>query len=88
MTRPHQQGAASAAPTFNAAQWFAAWADHGGIAMLVGDRLYVSRLQGLDTGATEALDRLRALIHRPGAGNALAGLLRANSGMMTAEALS
>ena len=68
-------GAASAAPTIDARAWLAAWADHGGIAMLLGNRLYVSRMPGLDRGATDALDRLRGWIHQPGAGNALAGVL-------------
>ena len=68
--------------TFDAPVWFAAWSDHGGIAMLVGDRLYVSRLQGIDASAARRLDSLKAVIHcSPGAGGALAGLLRANSGM-------
>jgi hypothetical protein len=68
--------------TFDAPKWFAAWSDNGGIAMLVGDRLYVSRLSGIDATASRQLDSLRASIHHAGAGEALAGLLRANSGMM------
>ena len=67
--------------TFDAPAWFAAWSDNGGIAMLIGDRLFVSRLACLDTSAARQLDRLRPSVHTPGAGEALAGLLRANSGM-------
>ncbi len=73
--------APSVAP-FDAAAWLAAWSDHGGIAMLVGDRLWVSRLATIDKGAATALDTLRGHLHRPGAPDALAGLLRANAGGM------
>jgi hypothetical protein len=55
--------------------------------MLVGDRLYVSRLSCIDAIASRQLDSLRASIHHAGAGEALADLLRANSGM-TQEALA
>jgi hypothetical protein len=65
---------------FDAAAWLAAWSDHGGIAMLVGDRLWVSRLTAIDRSAATALDTLRGHLHRPGAPDALAGLLRANAG--------
>ena len=68
-------GAASAAPTLDARAWLAAWADHGGIAMLLGNRLFVSRMPGLDRSATQSLDRLRHWIMQPGAGEALAGVL-------------
>lgn len=95
MAQRQQQGAASAAPitapqtsakignvAFDPAIWLAAWSDHGGIAMLVGDRLWVSRLSAIDRGAATALDTLRGHLHRPGAPDALAGLLRANAGGM------
>jgi hypothetical protein len=68
-----------AAQTFDAAGWFSAWSQHGGVAMLTGDRLWVGRISPLDREAADALDRLRAHLHAPGAGNALAGLLRANA---------
>lgn len=65
--------------TFDAAGWFSAWSHHGGVAMLTGDRLWVGRISPLDREAAQALDRLRADLHTPGAGNALAGLLRENA---------
>lgn len=78
----HQHGAAPAAATFDPAIWLAAWSDHGGIAMLVGDKLCVSRLAAIDRAGVMALDTLRGHLHRPGAPEALAGLLRANAGGM------
>lgn len=75
-----QQGAASTAPTFDAPAWFAAWSDHGGIAILVCDRLWVGRIRPLDRRATQTLDGLQRLLCNPGATTALAGLLRANAG--------
>lgn len=68
------------AQAFDPAAWLAAWSDHGGIAMLVGERLWLGRLSGVDRGALTALDTLRGHLHRPGAPDALAGLLRANAG--------
>lgn len=68
------------APAFDAAAWFTAWSDHGGIAMLLGDRLWIGRAPVLDRHATERLNNLRAPITHPEAQNALAGLLRANAG--------
>jgi hypothetical protein len=62
-------------PTLDARAWLAAWADNGGIAVLAGDRLFVSRATGLDRTATESLDRLKRWIHQPGARDALAGVL-------------
>ena len=47
--------------------------------MLTGDRLWVGRISPLDREAAQALDQLRPHLHTPGAGNALAGLLRANA---------
>lgn len=70
---------AMTAHTFDAAGWFTAWSQHGGVAMLTGDRLWVGRISPLDREAAQALDRLRPHLHMPGAGNALAGLLRANA---------
>ena len=75
-------GAASAVP-FDASAWLAAWSDHGGVVMLAGDHLYVSRLHGIDRAAARTLDSLRVHVQRPGAGEALAGLLRRRSGEMT-----
>jgi hypothetical protein len=76
MQHQAQQRARDArAPIPDARAWLAAWADHGGIAMLLGPRLYVSRLAGLDRGATQRLNELRGWIMRPGAGEALAGVL-------------
>ena len=66
---------ASAPRALDARAWLAAWADHGGIAILAGDRLYVSRRAGLDRSAAQRLDQLRCWIFRPGARDALAGLL-------------
>ncbi|MBI0477494.1 hypothetical protein D9601_19345 [Sphingomonas sp. MA1305] len=68
------------APAFDAAAWFAAWSDHGGIAMLLGDRLWIGRAPVLDRDATRSLNGLRGPIMQPGAQMALAGLLRANAG--------
>ena len=73
-----EQGAS--APTFDAAAWFAAWSDHGGVAILTGERLFVSRIAPLDCTASQRLDALRGQIMRPEAANALAGLLRSNAG--------
>ncbi len=76
MTTTINQGAASAAPTFDPAAWFTAWSDNGGIAMLIGDRLWVGRTPALDRTAAHRLDELRRYIVAPGAVSALAGLLR------------
>lgn len=73
------QGAASAAPAFDAPAWLAAWADHGGVAMLAGDRLFVGRLAGIDRQAAHTLDSLRSAIHQPGAGEAITATLRLRS---------
>jgi hypothetical protein len=68
------------APAFDAAAWFDAWSDYGGIAMLLGDRLWIGRAPVLDRRATQRLNDLRGPITHPEAKNALAGLLRANAG--------
>ncbi|WP_294211341.1 hypothetical protein [uncultured Sphingomonas sp.] len=67
------------APAFDAAAWFAAWSDHGGIAMLLGDRLWIGRAPVLDRQATQRLNDLRGPIIHPEAQDALAWLLRANA---------
>jgi hypothetical protein len=64
---------------FNAADWFATWCDHGGIAMLLGDRVWIGRTAALDHAATQRLNQLREPITAPDAQHALAGLLRANA---------
>ncbi|MBI0475739.1 hypothetical protein D9601_10285 [Sphingomonas sp. MA1305] len=69
------------APAFDAAAWFAAWSDHGGIAMLLGDRLWIGRAPVLDRDAARSLNGLRGPIMHPDAQNALAGLLRANAAL-------
>lgn len=69
------------APAFDAAAWFAAWSDHGGIAMLLGDRLWIGRAPVLDRDATRSLNGLRGPIMHPDAQYALAGLLRANAAL-------
>lgn len=67
------------APAFDAAAWFAAWSDHGGIAMLLGDRLWIGRAPVRDRQATQRLNDLRGPIIYRDAQIALAGLLRANA---------
>ncbi len=74
-----QQGAAQSAPAFDPAAWFAMWSDHGGVAMLIGDRLWVGRTQPLEQESVQTLNAIRARLHAPGAAMALAGLLRASS---------
>jgi hypothetical protein len=72
-----QEGAALSAPTFDPASWFAMWSEHGGVAMMIGDRLWVGRTQQLQPEAAQTLDAIRARLHAPGAAMALAKLLRA-----------
>jgi len=67
------------AHTFNAAAWFATWCDHGGIAILLGDRVWIGRAAAPDRVATQRLNQLRAPITAPDAQMALVGLLRANA---------
>lgn len=64
---------------FNAAEWFADWCDHGGIAMLIGNAVWIGRTAALDRKAAQRLNVLRAPITAPAAQMALAGLLRANA---------
>ncbi len=65
------------ATPFDASAWLNAWSDQGGIVMLVDDRLWLSRLATIDRSSAVALDTLRGHLHRPGAKDALADLLRA-----------
>ncbi|WP_422057967.1 hypothetical protein [Sphingomonas sp.] len=76
-------GAAQAAP-FDAARWFADWSDNGGVVIVTGERLFVSRIAAIDCRAAQRLDTLRAQIMHPEAAQALAGLLRAKSGEVDA----
>jgi hypothetical protein len=64
---------------FDPAAWFTMWSDHGGVAMMIGERLWVGRTQPLEQEATQTLNAIRARLHAPGAAMALAGLLRASS---------
>ena len=80
MASTAQQGAVSAAPSFTASEWLAQWSDHGGIAILANDRLYLSRSPCVDREAHQTLDRLRqAITARRANGEALAALLIARS---------
>jgi hypothetical protein len=58
--------------TFDAAAWLADWSDHGGIVLLVGDRLYLRRIAAIDRAAGLALDALRGRMLRVGGGAAIA----------------
>jgi hypothetical protein len=60
---------------FNATAWFAAWSDHGGIAILADDRLYLRRSPFLDRATTAELDRLRTVMLRSDGGPAIAEML-------------
>jgi hypothetical protein len=60
------------AATFDASAWLVEWADHGGIVLLVQDRLYLRRMAAIDRAATAALDRLRTIMLRSGGGMAIA----------------
>lgn len=64
---------------FNAADWFATWCDHGGIAMLIGNRVWIGRTAALDREATQRLNQLRRPVITPDAQIALVRLLRANA---------
>jgi hypothetical protein len=69
--------------TFDAAAWFAAWSDNGGIVMLNGDRLWIGRGPAVGAEAARALEKLRGrLLGTPDAHAALAALLRAKAGGM------
>ena len=56
------------ATAFDASRWLAAWAENGGIYMLVGMDLHLRRLRPLDQQATSNLDRLRDQMLRSGGG--------------------
>lgn len=86
MTQHTNTGAARAAPTLDARAWLAAWADHGGIALLAGNRLYVSRMPGLDQGAAQRLNALKGWLWHPGAAKALAGVLSGLAALYDGEA--
>ena len=60
---------------FDATAWFASWSDHGGIALLVEDRLYLRRAPALDPACTTELDRLRTGMLRSDGGPAIAEML-------------
>lgn len=64
---------------FDAAGWFATWFDHGGVALLVGDALWIGRTAAHDMEATQRLQELRAPLSAPEARSALVELLRANA---------
>ena len=74
-------GAASTAPAFDPAAWLASWQAHGGTVLLTGERLWLGRVALVDTKAAKALNALKGDLHAPGASNALADLLRANTGV-------
>lgn len=76
-------GAAQAVP-FDAARWFADWSDNGGVAIVTGERLFVSRLAAIDCRAVQRLDALRGQIMHPEAAQALVGHLRAQAGEVVA----
>jgi hypothetical protein len=78
------QGAAQAVPTFDAARWFADWSDNGGVVIVTGERLFVSRIAAIDCRAAQRLDALRGQIMHPEAAQALAGHLRAKAGEVAA----
>ena len=61
--------------TFDASTWLAAWAENGGMYMLVGMDLHLRRLRPLDQQATSNLDRLRDQMLRSGGGPAIADVL-------------
>jgi hypothetical protein len=95
MMHQHNAGAALAAPklatllprcfnseqpqAFDPAAWFAMWSDHGGVAMMIEDRLWVGRTQPLEQESVQTLNAIGVRLHAPGAAMALAGLLRASS---------
>jgi hypothetical protein len=41
------KGRAEASQAYEEASWFADWSDYGGIALLAGDRLYLSRQRAM-----------------------------------------
>lgn len=81
MTALLAEGAVTAAPAFDPAAWLASWQAHGGTVLLTGERLWLGRATPVDTKAAKALNALREALHAPDASNALADLLRANTGV-------
>jgi hypothetical protein len=63
------------ASDFDASAWLAAWSEHGGIVLLIQDRLYLRRSAFLDRKATQQLDLLRDEMLRSGAGPEIAETL-------------
>ncbi len=68
-------GGASALPSFDAPAWLADWTDNGGVLIVAGDRLIVSRLACVDRQAYARLNYLRGQMLRQHGGNALLGAL-------------
>ncbi len=68
-------GGAAALPTFDAPAWLADWSDNGGVAIVAGNRLVLSRLRCIDRQAHARLDFLRRQMLRQHGGNALLGAL-------------
>ncbi len=60
---------------FDASAWLAGWAEHGGIILLVEDRLYLRRPVFLDPASTGQLDRLCGEMLRAGGGPQIAETL-------------
>lgn len=68
-------GSAEALPSFDAPAWLADWSDNGGVVIVAGDRLIVSRLATIDRAAHSRLNFLRGQMLRQRGGNALLGAL-------------
>ena len=66
-------------PSFDAPAWFADWSDHGGVAILAGDHLFIGRSVAVDRQGHQRLDSLRHQLLHQRAGAALADLLRRRS---------
>lgn len=64
---------------FDVSGWFAAWTDHGGIAVAGASRLYLGRMLGIDRQACARLDQLRDQILYAQACPMLARLLEARA---------
>jgi hypothetical protein len=60
---------------FDASRWLAAWAEHGGIYMLLGTQVHLRRARALDPSSLAQLDILRREMFRSGGGPAIADLL-------------
>jgi hypothetical protein len=79
MATTYEAGAGQSGATFDVANWFADWTDHGGIALAGADRLYLARMRGIDRRASARLDELRDQILHAHAWPSLAGLLEARA---------